>query len=305
MSDIYVQPANTPAPVNITDSAGSRKDVSPVFSPSGTKIAFVRANAQGASIMVVNPNGTGLVNVTPVQLRGAINTDPSWSADGTRIAFSSNVDGNYDLYWISASTGPTQLSLPHRLTKTEAPVQNHDPSWAPNGKHVVFSRTGHRVSVTNKAAELFQVEVGSVQAVRLTRTVAGRGDLSPVYAPNGLSIVFSSDRAGNEDVYMFSLTTKTVTAVTNDSARDFEPAFSPDGTAVVYVSSRKGATELFAQNLIGLTPGPAPAVQMTFDGLTKSHPSWGATETHPGPLGSPKETPLPGPTVGTASPAAS
>ena len=130
-----------PHHVNITDSAGPRKDGSPVFAPSGSKIAFVRANAQGASIMVVNPNGTGLVNVTPLQLRGAINTDPSWSADGTRIVFSSNVDGNYDLYWIDASTAATQLSLPHRLTKTEAPVQNHDPSWAPNGKHVVFSRT--------------------------------------------------------------------------------------------------------------------------------------------------------------------
>ena len=309
MSDIYVQPTGGSAPLNITDSAGPRKDLSPVFAPSGSKIAFVRANAQGASIMVVNPNGTGLVNVTPLQLRGAINTDPSWSADGTRIVFSSNVDGNYDLYWIDALTGSTQLSLPHRVTKTEAPVQNHDPSWAPTGKHVVFSRTQPRISPSSSAitnsAELFQVEVGSVQAVRLTQTVAGRGDLSPVYAPNGLSIAFSSDRAGNEDVYLFSLTTKTVTALTNNPARDFEPAFAPDGTAVVYVSTRKGATELFAQNVIGLTPGPAPAVQMTFDGLTKSHPSWGATATHPGPIGAPVETPLPRPTVGAAFPAAS
>ena len=82
-----------------------------------------------------------------------------------------------------------------------------------------------------------------MQAVRLTQTMAGRGDLSPVYAPNGLSIAFSSDRAGNEDVYIFSLTAKTVTALTNNPARDFEPAFAPDGTAVVYVSTRKGATE--------------------------------------------------------------
>ena len=305
MSDIYVKPPGGLASVNITHSADTHKDGSPVFAPNGSKIAFVRASAQGgASIMVVNPDGTGLVNVTPVQLRTAINTDPSWSADGTRIAFSSNFDGNYDLYWIDASTGATQLSLPHRLTKTEAPVQNHDPSWAPSGKDLVFSRTGNGISDTN-SAELFRVEVATLRVGRLTRTLAGRGDLSPVYAPNGLSIAFSSDRAGNEDVYIFNLTTKTITAVTNNPARDFQPAFSPDGTAVVYVSTRTGATELFAQNLIGLTPGPAPAVQMTFDGLIKSHPSWGATATHPGPVGAPTETPLPRPTVGTASPAAS
>jgi len=305
MSDIYVKPPGGLASVNITHSADTHKDGSPVFAPNGSKIAFVRASAQGgASIMVVNPDGTGLVNVTPVQLRTAINTDPSWSADGTRIAFSSNFDGNYDLYWIDASTGATQLSLPHRLTKTETPVQNHDPSWAPSGKDLVFSRTGNGISDTN-SAELFRVEVATLRAGRLTRTLAGCGDLSPVYAPNGLSIAFSSDRAGNEDVYIFNLTTKTITAVTNNPARDFQPAFSPDGTAIVYVSTRTGATELFAQNLIGLTPGPALAVQMTFDGLIKSHPSWGATATHPGPVGAPTETPLPRPTVGTASPAAS
>jgi len=305
LSDIFVQPASAPAAVNITHSEGSRKDLSPAFSPNGSKIAFVRADAKGASIMVVNPNGSGLVNVTPVKFRAAVNTDPRWSADGTRIAFASNIDGNYDLYWIDVLSTSTQLSSAHRLTSTEAPVQNHDPSWAPNGKHVVFSRTGHRASVAS-SAELFQVDIATLQAARLTKTVAGHGDVAPVYAPNGLSIVFQSDRAGNQDVYLLSFAaTKTVTALTNNPARDAEPAFAPDGSSIVFVSTRTGATELFALNLIGLTPGFPQAVQLTFDGLNKSHPGWGATETHPGPVGAPVETPLPTPTAGTAYPAAS
>jgi len=173
---------------------------------------------------------------------------------------------------------------------TEAPVQNLDPSWSPSGKYVAFSRSGHRVSVTN-SSELFQLDVVSLQASRLTQAFGGRGDKAPVYSPDSLSLAFSSDRSVNEEVYLLNLSTKTVTQLTDNPARDVEPAFAPDGTAIVFVSTRQGATELFAQNLIGLTPGPAQPVQLTFDGRSKSHPGWGATTTHPGPVGSPVRTP--------------
>ena len=148
MSDIYVQPTGGSAPLNITDSAGPRKDLSPVFAPSGSKIAFVRANAQGASIMVVNPNGTGLVNVTPLQLRGAINTDPSWSADGTRIVFSSNVDGNYDLYWIDASDGIDPAVA-------AAPSDEDGGAGAEPGSVVVSDRQARRL-LEDRASDLAQ-----------------------------------------------------------------------------------------------------------------------------------------------------
>ena len=113
MSDIFVQPAGGSTATNITHDTGSRKDLSPAFSPSGTKITFVRANSAGASIMVVNPNGSGLMNVTPTQFRGAVNTDPSWSGNGSRIVFASNVDGNYDLYWIDVATTSARASPDH------------------------------------------------------------------------------------------------------------------------------------------------------------------------------------------------
>jgi len=70
LSDIFVQPASGPTAVNITHSEGPRKDLSPAFSPNGSKIAFSRADGKGgASVMVVNSNGSGLVNVTPVLRR--------------------------------------------------------------------------------------------------------------------------------------------------------------------------------------------------------------------------------------------
>jgi Tol biopolymer transport system component len=304
MSDIYVKSPSGSTARNITDGGGIRKDVTPAFAASGAKIAFVRATRSSSQIMVVNPDGSGLVNVTPTQLRGAMNVDPEWSGNGTRIVFSSNVDGNFDLYWIDALPSST-TAVAHRLTKTEAPIRNAEPAWTRSGKYVVFSRSGHRASLSGPAAaELFQVDVLSLQATRLTSTTRGRGDLGAVYSPDDRSIAFSSDRSGNEEVYVLNLVSKTLSKLTDNPARDAEPAFSPDGTAVAFVSSRKGATEIFGQNLIGLTPGPVQPVQLTFDGAEKSHPSWGATATHPGPVGAPVETPLPSPTSGSAFPAA-
>lgn len=126
MSDIYVKSTTGSTIANISHGDGTRKDGSPSFSPNGSKVAFVRGSRAGAEIMVVNPDGSGLMDVTPTQFRGASNLDPRWSGDGTRIVFASNVDGNYDLYWIDAV--PTSArSAAHRLTKTAAPVRNLDP----------------------------------------------------------------------------------------------------------------------------------------------------------------------------------
>lgn len=307
MSDIYVKSTTSTVVKNITHDQILHKDASPSFAPTGAKIAFVRSTGSSSQIMVVNTDGSGLMNITPTTLRGAVNVDPKWSGDSTRIVFASNFDGNFDLYWIDAVPTST-LSVVHRLTKTDAPVRNLDPAWARSGKSIVFSRSGHRPLVSdNNAAELFQLDPVTLQAARLTTTVGGRGDVGPVYSPDGGSIAFASDRSGNQEVYILSLATKIVTNMTRNPARDVDPAFSPDGTALAFVSTRsKGVTEIFAQNLIGLTPGPAAPVQLTFDGASKSHPDWGATVTqHPGPVGSPVETPLPTPTAGTASPAAS
>lgn len=48
----------------------------------------------------MNADGTGLTNLTN---NGANNLDPAWSPDGTKIAFSSNVDGNNEIFVMKAN----------------------------------------------------------------------------------------------------------------------------------------------------------------------------------------------------------
>ena len=275
MSDIFVMRADGTAKSNITHDNDVRKDVTPAWSPDGSKVVFTRYNAGGgSSIMLVGANGSGLKNITPLATNDATNVDPSWSPDGNHIVFASNRDGNFDLY--EMKLGDSQA---YHLTKTSAPVQNLDPSWSPTGKAIVFSRSDNRTATS--AAQLFQVKVDTLETYRLTKPVYGRGDRGPVYSPSGTQLAFYSDRNGNQDLYLLTLATGYVQQLTASPQSDAEPSFAPDGSALVFVSTRTGSTELWAVNLLSATAGNQ-AIQLTFDKQYKAHPGWArATQTSP------------------------
>lgn len=64
---------------------------------------------------------------------------PAWSPDGNAIAYTSNLEGDYDLWMITVPGGKKT-----RLTRS--PDYDGEPSWSPDGREIVFvsNRTGHR-----------------------------------------------------------------------------------------------------------------------------------------------------------------
>ena len=268
-SDVYVVKADGSGKTNLTDTDAVHKDVSPELSRDGSSIVFVRHAAQGGTrLMIVKANGRGLIDVTPTKFEVGNISEPSWSPDGNQIVFASNADGNYELFTLDLRTSSTA-----RLTRTLAPVQNLDPAWSPTGKAIAFSRNG--LASTSGAASLYQLRPGSTAPARLTKGLGIDGDVDPVYSPDGRQIAFSSDRNGNDEVYILDLARFSVAKMTATKDRDVQPTFAPDGSALAYVSDRSGATEIWAQSLMTLTPGVATAIQVTSDGASKSHPSWG------------------------------
>ena len=279
MFDIYVAKSDGTAQSNITNGTSIHKDSSPVWSPEGRRIVFSRQTADraGSNIMLVNADGSGLVRLTSSPAATtASNIDPSWSANGKRVVFASNRDGNYDLYWLQP--GSSQV---YRLTKTSAPVQNVHPSWSPDGKSIVFSRSGVSAS-TPAAAELFLLKTATGQTGRLTSTTRGLGDRGPVFSPTGADIAFYSDRKGNNDVYVLHLGANRVEPQTTWTSSETEPSYAPDNSALVFVSNHSGATELWEKNLAGLALTSSP-IQITSDKQFKSHPSWGRSAPAPIP----------------------
>jgi TolB protein len=104
------------------------------FPGQNGRIAFASDRDGDFEIYTVNPDGSGLAQVT----RNAHDDrDPAWSPDGTRIAFTSVRDGNSDVYVIGADgQGEQRVTVP--------PAVDADPAWDPAGGRLVFTRHGSR-----------------------------------------------------------------------------------------------------------------------------------------------------------------
>ena len=77
--------------------------------PGGNgKSAFASDRDGNNEIYMMNANGTGQTRLTN---NSASDSDPAWSADGTKIAFVSNRDGNFEIYKMNADgTGQTGVT---------------------------------------------------------------------------------------------------------------------------------------------------------------------------------------------------
>ena len=120
-----------------------------------------------------------------------------------------------------------------------------------------ISRDGILAFVT-KSGETDVLHLYDLKSDRLRETLRLQ-DLvvlgSPSWSPDGHCIAISSvDRSGRSDLYIFDMTTRTLTRLTNDIYEDRDPAWSPDGTTIVFCSDRnpdgkKGILNLFTYDL--------------------------------------------------------
>jgi TolB protein len=83
---------------------------------------------------------------------------------------------------------------------------------------------------------------------RLTRNRSG-DDFSPHWSPDGHKIVFASDRASKEDIYVMNSDGSSQRRLTRIGAD--APAWSPDGKRIVFVSKRSGNFQIWVMNADG------------------------------------------------------
>jgi len=225
-ADIYLQSVGGHNPINLTkDSLDD--DTQPAFSPDGESIAF-RSSRQGNGIFVMGRTGESVRRLTD----GGFN--PAWSPDGTKIVYATDdatVFGrnhNSELWTVSVGTGEKRKIFDG---------DGVQPSWSPNGLRIAFwqafgEHQGQRDILTIPA------EGGAPVAVTSDAPL----DWSPVWARDGRSLYFSSDRGGPMNLWRVPINERTGKALGPPEALSAPSSsagllsLSADGRAIAYTS---------------------------------------------------------------------
>jgi TolB protein len=209
----------------------------PAWSPDGSQIAFVRGfdpTAEGVAnhttcgfeILIVNVNDGRVTNLT----QGASGTDPSWSPDGTQIAFASDRDGSngFDIY----SMAPDGTNVKQLTTDAG---NEAEPAWSPDGKRIAytgnlvkafllcgFAHTGLAPDPVVVSPDIYVMESDGTESSRVTFT---ENNIEPAWSPDGMSLAFISTRDGQTQVYVMHTLDERATNITSDAAYKTSPSW--------------------------------------------------------------------------------
>jgi len=164
--------------------------------------------------------------------------DPAVEPSGNHIAFSSNRDGNWDIYLLEIISGETR-----RLTATLG-YEGH-PSWSPDGQWITYE------AYYEGNYDIWLMPITGVsEPIRLTSNSAM--DLSPTWSPDGRKILFVSNREGNFDLYLADLDAvdeRFVNLTNTPDSIEKDPTFAPTDNLLSYTSRRNGTDHLMVMDI--------------------------------------------------------
>jgi Tol biopolymer transport system component len=188
--------------------------------------------------------------------------EPTWSPDGTKIAFSSRRSGSFDIYVMNGDgTGTLQLtsseendshptwsadgnriafaregdvwvmgadgSSPRRVS--QATVEEAEPAWSPDGRWIAYVRRTPGTAVR----EIWLMLPDGNRRRALTKQ--GAASYTPAWSPDSKRIAFSSNAESERfELYTIGVDGKGLRSVTPTAGDMFEPSWSPDGTKIAY-----------------------------------------------------------------------
>jgi len=237
--DLWVMNPDGTEQIRLTTHPAAEMD--PHWSPDGGWITF-SSNIRGTwdvllmqvDASMIDPGNSPLKRLTDSEAR---EVGATWSPDGKKIAYNSDVKGHWSI-WVMEADGSNKQQLTGKGEDAGWPI------WSPDGSKILYW------CCKNGNEDVWVMDADGSNKKRLTDHPAldGEGE----WSPDGKRIVFVSERTGNGDLYLMDADGSNLKRLTfNEKGLDWTPHWSPDGKKIAYISddTPTGILEIWTMNL--------------------------------------------------------
>ncbi len=235
---IWIADARGRNPVQLTTDASEAVDhATPRWSPDGRRIVFRRIEKTKNDIVVIEVASQATRRLTD---DGFFDLDPTWTPDGQAVVFASYRSGGLNLWRLPVGADGSPAGSAEQLTNGAGPDVR--PAVSPDGRRITFA-------VLPQNADLWRLPLdpadGSARGTPEALAATSREDSRGAWSPDGRQLAFNSDRSGETNLWLLSLTDGATRQLTRGAGGDYQPNWSPDGKTIAFFSARAGNADIW------------------------------------------------------------